>query len=214
MKNLIKKIRQPKILRVIIGVILVAVIVLVFLFLQKTSNRVEIDDSLIDAPIINISPSASGELTEMDAVEGHSVKTGDVLAVVGDQTIRAQTDGIIVSAPNQTGGIVSASAPTPLIEMIKTQDLRVDGTLDENKGLDSVKVGQVVSFTVDAFPGKTFWGYVDEISPTAKTTQLAFSISSERPTQQFDVYAKFDTSAYPQIKNGMSAKLTIFTGTN
>jgi multidrug efflux pump subunit AcrA (membrane-fusion protein) len=97
--------------------------------------------------------------------------------------------------------------------MINFADMRVAGTIDENKGLDKVKIGQTVSFTVDALPGTTFWGYVDEISPTAKQTQLQFSVSSERPTQQFLVYARFNSYAYPQIKNGMSAKMTVYTNT-
>jgi multidrug resistance efflux pump len=80
--------------------------------------------------------------------------------------------------------------------------------------LDQIKVGQVVSFTIDAFPGKTYWGYVDEVAPTAKTSQLSFSISSERPTQQFIVYARFNSAKYPEIKNGMSAKMTVYTKTN
>jgi multidrug resistance efflux pump len=97
--------------------------------------------------------------------------------------------------------------------MINFADMRVTGTIDENKGLDSVKIGQIVSFTVDALPGEIFWGYIDEISPTAKQTQLQFSVSSERPTQQFLVYARFNAYAYPQIKNGMSAKMTVYTNT-
>jgi len=209
MKNLFSTLRKPQNIRRIIIVILIVIVVGAYLYFQKTNNRVQIDNSLIEAPIISISPSSPGKLTELDAVEGHMVKTGDTLAVVGSETLRSDTDGMIISAPDEVGGDVSNQIP--LIQMIRTEDLRVDGTIDENKGLDALKVGQVVSFTVDALPGKTYWGYVDEIASSAKQTQLSFSISSERPTQQFDVYARFDANNYPQIKNGMSAKMTVFT---
>lgn len=211
MKKLIALLKNPRIIKRIATVIAILITVGAYFFYQISQGRIKIDNSQVSAPIINIAPSAPGKLTELDATEGHSVTTGDILAVVGTETIRAQADGLIVMTANQIGGNVSPAQP--LIQMIKTQDLRVAGTLDENKGLDKIKVGQAVSFTVDALPGKTFWGYVDEIAPTAKQTQLAFSISSERPTQQFQIYARFDSSAFPQIKNGMSAKMTVYTKT-
>lgn len=186
-----------------------AILIGSFTLYLKMSNRVFIDDSLINAPLVAINPSTSGVVEKILVTEGEHVHKGDALAIVGSQTLYAYTDGIIVSVNNQTGGTVNPQVT--LIQMINQNDLRVDGTIDENKGLDDIKVGQVVSFTVDALPGKTFWGYVDEISPTAKVTQAAFSISSERPTQQFDVFARFDSATYTAIKNGMSAKMTIYT---
>lgn len=211
MKKLIALLKNPKVIRKIAIVAAIIIIVASYYFYQTTQGRIKIDNSQTLAPLINIAPSAPGKLVELDATEGHSVKTGDILAVVGTETIRAQNDGLVVMATNQVGGNVSPAQP--LIQMIKTQDLRVSGTIDENKGLNQIKIGQAVSFTVDALPGKTFWGYVDEIAPTAKQTQLAFSISSERPTQQFQIYARFDSNSFPEIKNGMSAKMTVYTKT-
>lgn len=211
MKKIIALLKDPKVIRRIAVVAAIIIIVASYYFYQTTQGRIKIDNSQTLAPLINIAPSAAGKLTELDAIEGHSVTTGDILAVVGTETIRSQNDGLIVSAANQIGGNVSPAQP--LIQMIKTQDLRVSGTIDENKGLNQIKVGQAVSFTVDALPGKTFWGYVDEIAPMAKQTQLAFSISSERPTQQFQIYARFDSNSFPEIKNGMSAKMTVYTKT-
>jgi multidrug resistance efflux pump len=89
----------------------------------------------------------------------------------------------------------------------------VVGKIDENKGLKDIRVGQTVSFTVDALPGNTYWGYIDEISPSALAPAFSFSTSSERSTQQFNVYAKFDSSLYSLIKNGMSAKIVVYTRT-
>jgi len=97
--------------------------------------------------------------------------------------------------------------------MLNPQEMRIAGTIDEDKGLNMIKIGQAVSFTIDALPGKTFWGYVDEVSPSAKQTQISFSISSERPTQQFVIYARFNAGSYPEIKNGMSAKMVVYTRT-
>ena len=192
-------------------ILFIVLLVGAYVFYQKKTGRIFIDDSLVAAPVITISPTNAGKVTEMDAYDGEEVKKGDTLAIVSGNTIHADTDGLIISAANQTGG--SVSPQTQLIQMIRPVDLRVAGTIDENKGLDQIKVGQVASFTIDAFPGKTYWGFVDEVSPSAKQTQISFSISNERPTQQFVVYVRYDHTRYPEIKNGMSAKMTVYTRT-
>ncbi len=180
-----------------------------YLFFQGTTGRIRIDNSLIQAPVITISPSTTGKVYEINVKEGQMVQTGDILAIVGSQTIRADTEGLIIAASDITGSM--AGPQTALIQMIRPVNLRVVGTIDEDKGLTAIHVGQVVSFTIDALPGKTFWGYIDQISPSANTQTFSFSTSTERVTQQFTVYAKFNTTAYPAIKNGMSAKMTVYT---
>lgn len=208
-KKLFAQFRNPKVLRGLIAMILLVVIISGFLYYQKVRDRIFIENSLISAPIIPIAPVTSGTLNKLYVYEGEAIKKGDPIADVGNQTIRADADALVVKAANVEGSNVSIQ--NPVVSLIKLSDLRVDGTIDENKGLKDIKVGQPVSFTVDAFDGKTYWGYIDEISQTAKQTQIAFSISNERPVQQFEVFAKFDTSVYPEIKNGMSAKMTVFT---
>lgn len=207
--NVVKSKKFLKIAGIILAILLIIGAGILYL---KISERIFIDDSLIQAPTITLSPSSSGKVREIDVKEGQMVAKGDTLAVVGSETLRADTGGLITGASDLTGSTVNTQ--TQLIQMIRPVDLRVAGTIDENKGLNNIRVGQVVSFTVDAFPGKTYWGYVDEVSSTAKQTQLSFSISSERPTQQFIVYAKFDAGKYPEIKNGMSAKMTVYIKTH
>lgn len=211
MKNIISKLKNRKVIRTLIAVVLVLIIVGVFYFLETKTGRVSVENALVSAPIISVSSTTGGRLIEIDVEEGKPVKKGDTIAVVGSETIRSTTDGLVIMANNQVGG--SLTPLNPVAQLIDPSKMRVVGTIDENKGLDALKIGQVASFTVDAFPGQTFWGYVDQISPSAKQTQLSFSISSERPTQQFQVYVRFPATKYPELKNGMSSKLTIFTNT-
>ena len=65
-----------------------------------------------------------------------------------------------------------------VVATIDPNALRVVGELDENKGLNLIKVGDPVSFTVDAFGGQEFTGVVDEIAPTANQTGIVFNISN------------------------------------
>jgi multidrug resistance efflux pump len=210
MKNLFSKIRKN--LRLLLAVILIAIVVGGFYYWQIRKGRIFIDDSLINATIINVAPTTAGRLLEMEVQEGKFVKKGDTIAIVGGETIRSTVDGLVVMVNNQIGG--SLTPQNSVAQLIDPSQMRIVGTIDENKGLNKLRVGQVASFTVDAYPGQTFWGFVDEVSPTAKQTQLSFSISSERPIQQFQVYVRFPASKYPMLKNGMSAKLTVFTSTN
>lgn len=179
-----------------------------FIYLKKT-GRVFIEDSMVEAPVISLTPDNPGKLNELLVSEGDYVKKGDSIAVVGSNTVRTSTGGKIISVNRQLGANVSIQ--TPVAQMIDINNMRINGTIDENKGLNRVKVGQPASFTVDALPGKIFWGYVDGISESAKQTQISFSISSSRPVQQFSVYVKFNANGYPEIKNGMSAKMTVYT---
>ncbi len=215
MKNItsfFEKFKDKTFRRIFILVLLVVLLIGGVFYYFKKEGRVVIDNSQVSAPIINIAPESPGTLNEIDVNENQIVKKGDLLGVVGTQSIRAQTDGIIIQANKQIGSTLTGASS--LVQIMNLDDFRIVGTIDENKGLKDIKTGQVASFTVDAFPGQTFWGYINDVAPSAKQTQIAFSISNERPTQQFNVFVRFDANKYPQLKNGMSAKLTIFTKTN
>lgn len=210
MKNIIKKLKNPVVSRILIILFLVGLTVGgLFFYFKEMQGRIKIENSLVNAAIIPIAPTTVGKLRTVTVVEGQKVKKGDFLAEVGSEVVRAFSDGVVIETNKQIGAAVSPQ--TPIVKMINLNEMRISGTIDENKGFNQLKLGQVVSFTIDALPNKLFWGFIDEIAPTAKQTSMAFSISSERPTQQFEVFTRFNASAYPEIKNGMSAKMTVFT---
>jgi len=211
MKKLFSLFKNKKFTRTVVIALVLMLLWGAYVYFQQTTGRIFIDKSVIQAPVLTISPSSAGKVQEIDVKEGQAVQNGDTLAVVGSETLRADTDGLIISASDLTGSAVNQQ--TQLIQMIRPVNLRVVGTIDENKGLKDIRVGQSVSFTVDALPGNTFWGYIDEISPSALAPAFSFSTSTERSTQQFTVYAKFDSSLYSVIKNGMSAKMVVYTKT-
>lgn len=209
MKHLIQKIRQPKVFQTLISLLLVILLVGASVYYLKIQNRMFLENSVVNTPVTTLSPTVIGKLKQILVTEGQSISKGDAVAIVGSEVIHAYADGVVTMTDKQIGSIVTPQ--TPVVQTVNLNEMRIDGTIDENKGLSQVKIGQVVSFTIDAYPGQTFWGYVDEIGQTAKVSSLSFSISSERPVQQFEIFAHFDAQHNPQIKNGMSAKMTIFT---
>ena len=93
--------------------------------------------------------------------------------------------------------------------MIDPTQLRVVGQIDEDKGLTDIKVGDVAKFTVDAFGSKEYDGVVDEIGQTSQTSVIN-NIFNQRPTNEFDIYVRFNPARYPELKSGMSARVWVY----
>jgi multidrug resistance efflux pump len=190
------------------AVALVLVIVGGLLYWQSAATRVGIDTSLISAPVIDLSPTAPGQLQEVYVNEGDVVAANTPVAKVGDEIIKTKIAGEIVGVQNSIGK--SFNPGQAVVSMIDPLLLRVVGTIDENKGLDKIHTGQLASFTVDAFGSKQYQGIVDEVSPSSNQSDVVFNISDTRQTMQFNIKVRFDQNQYPELKNGMSAKLTVY----
>ena len=192
----------------VIGAIVVIGGVGAGLYYYVSSKTIYIDLSQIQAPLINLSPTNSGVLQAMYVNPGDMVTANEPVALVGNEVVEAQTAGEIVSVSNDIGQYMNTmTGQGTVATMIDPTQLRVVGNLDENKGLSDIQVGDAATFTVDAFGSQVFNGVVDEVSPTSEQSDVVFNISDQRPTNQFAVYVRFDPTQYPQLKNGMSAKI-------
>ena len=202
--------RNRMILRIMIVVFAVG-IVGGGLYWYVISQSVYIDESVIQAPLINLSPVNSGVLQAVFVQAGDMVTTDEPVAEVGNEIVKAQTNGEIVSIDQNIGEFEnSLTGQAVVATMIDPTQLRVVGHLDENKGLANVQVGDPATFTVDTFGSKQYEGIVDEVSPTSRASDVVFDISDERPTNEFDVYVRFDPAKYPELKNGMSARIWVY----
>ncbi|MFO1282401.1 MAG: efflux RND transporter periplasmic adaptor subunit [Burkholderiales bacterium] len=86
--------------------------------------------------------------------------------------ITAPVDGVVISRQVDAGQTVAASLNTPTLFTI-AQDLakmQVAVSIDETD-IGKIRGDQRVTFTVDAFPGRTFEGRVDQIRKAAQTVQ-------------------------------------------
>ncbi|MEJ2422308.1 MAG: efflux RND transporter periplasmic adaptor subunit [Acidobacteriota bacterium] len=82
-------------------------------------------------------------------------------------TVRAPISGIVESVSTQEGSTVAATfnAPT-FVTIIDLSRLEVDAYVDE-VDIGGVKGGQKATFTVDAYPNRSFQGQVEAIHPQA-----------------------------------------------
>lgn len=194
--------------KLLVTLIVFVAIIMVIIYFANSQAVVSIDTSEISAPVINLAPQASGILEKAFVKEGQMISADMIVAQVNGIPIRSKVDGLVISVQNTPGQVFSSQ--TPVVQMIDPLELRVIGHLEENKGLSDIRVGQKVIFTVDAFGARKYNGLVEEISPTSRSSVIAFSISSQRPEKQFDVKVIFNTHAYSELKNGMSAKMTVY----
>ncbi len=87
-------------------------------------------------------------------------------------SITAPVDGVVIARQVDAGQTVAASLNTPTLFII-AQDLRemqVDVAIDESD-IGRIALDQPVTFTVDAFPGRSFEGRVRQIRKSAQTVQ-------------------------------------------
>lgn len=193
----------------IMSMVVIFGLLFTFLFWLGKKNTVSIENSYLEAPITNLSPSTPGILNALYVKEGDTVEANSQVALVGSQILSTQEGGVVSFAEKVLGNYFSPGQT--VVSVVNTKEMKVVGAIEETKGLKDIKVGQRATFTVDAFPGKTYEGRVEQISPVSSDTGVVFSISDKRPVKKFNVKVAFDVSLYPELKSGMSAKITVHT---
>jgi len=97
---------------------------------------------------------------------------------VGDGTIRAPFTGVVSERYIEVGEYVQASSK--VLSMVQTGDLRLQLTVPE-ANVANVQVGADVSFTVAAYPDKTFHGTVKFVSAAVRETTRDLVIEAVVP---------------------------------
>lgn len=208
-RRLLRAIRTDALLLTLGALAVAAVACASFLYLRADAGRIVSDKAQITGTVIDLAPRSAGALEEVYARPGDAVQANAPVVRVGGELVKAKVAGEVLSVNDEIGTRFNPgqSAAT----MLDRSTLRVEVRIEEDKGLADIRPGQPAQFTVDAFPGKTFAGAVDEVSPTSRASGAVFSISDKRETKEFNVRIRFDAAAFPEIKNGMSAKVVIFT---
>ncbi len=116
--------------------------------------------------------------------------------------IVSPVDGTVVSRNITIGQTVAASFQTPTLFLI-AQDLtkmQVDTNVSESD-VGGARVGQKASFTVEAYPGRTFWGQVAQVREAPITVQNVVT---------YDVVVSVDNADLALLP-GMTANTRIIT---
>ncbi len=200
--------RARRIMIIALVVFVAAAIIVGLIYLDVVSKRVYAEKSEIDATQVTLSSKSGGILEELFVKEGDEIPADAVVARVGNELIKSKDAGIVISRQDAIGKLFGPGEA--IVTVIKPSDLRVVGRLEEDKGLKDVRVGQRVIFEVDAFGAKRYEGIIDEVSQTSRPSDVVFNISDQRQENEFNVKARFNLNQYPELKNGMSAKMWIY----
>jgi HlyD family secretion protein len=137
---------------------------------------------------------------EMDAAETAleaaraSVKSAEAALVRAETNLRYATihspiDGIVVSRSVDVGQTVAASLSAPTLFSIANDlsQMQLEASVDE-ADIGQIEPGQTVSFTVDAFPDRTFSGRVEQVrlAPTVVANVVTYTVIArvENPDQR------------------------------
>lgn len=118
--------------------------------------------------------------------------------------IKAPVDGVVIKRSVERGQTVAASLQAPELFIIaeNLSDMRVDTAIDESE-IGRIRNGQKASFTVDAFPGRTFEGRVNQIRKSAQNV-------SNVVTYMVEVNA---ANPRKELLPGMTANVRVVTDT-
>lgn len=200
--------KTRRIMIIVLIVFVIAASAVGLIYLDVISKRVYVEKSEIDASQITLSSKTGGILEEIYVREGDEVPANAVVAKVGNELVKSKDAGLVISRQDAVGKFFNPGET--IVTTINPSDLRVVGRLEEDKGLNEVKVGQRAIFEVDAFGAKQYEGIIDEVSQTSRPSDVVFNISDQRQENEFNVKARFNFSQYPELKNGMSAKMWIY----
>jgi HlyD family secretion protein len=116
---------------------------------------------------------AESQVTNVEAIVRQREAQLSQARIDLDRTvIRAPVDGIVIKRSIQPGQTVAASLQAPELFVIAQdlRDMQVEVAIDEAE-VSRVRVGQQVTFTVDAFAGRTFEGEVRQVRKAAQNVQ-------------------------------------------
>jgi membrane fusion protein (multidrug efflux system) len=86
---------------------------------------------------------------------------------LGDATVTAPITGIVAARPVNAGDVVAPG--TELYTIVDPSSVQLEASVP-SESLSMVKVGADVAFEVRGYPGQSFTGKVERISPTADPT--------------------------------------------
>ena len=180
----------------------------------RVPAKTEMDQAIADRDraLANLSAANANVVSARAALS--SAQTQRVRAV-----IRSPVTGVVLARQIDPGQTVAASFNTPTLFVI-AQDLRqmkLEVAIDE-ADVGNVKQGQRATFTVDAFPGKTFPAMITRVDVGSNlsvqdATSSSSTSSASSTTAQVVSYAADLSVANPdeQLRPGMTATADIVT---
>jgi HlyD family secretion protein len=176
---------------------------------DRAADRLRALQTGLNAPKVQAAQKnveqAEAALAQARAAVGQAEANLKVIdAQIAKLTISAPADGIILTRNIQPGEVVSPG--TVALTLANLSDLTLTVYIPEDR-YGEVALGQVVSVTVDSFPGETFRATVVHISDRAEFTPRNVQTVEGRKTTVFAIKLRLD-DPQGKLKPGMPADVT------
>jgi multidrug resistance efflux pump len=170
-------------LLVILVVAIVAAVLITVIYFINGSKYVSTDNAQIDGDKISVNAPTSGTLVDWQAKQGAHLSRNEIVGrirvaggfVQPQQAIRSPGDATVVVDNGVEGAFVPVG--TQLAVAYDYNKIFVTARVDET-AIDEVHTGEAVDISVDAFPGYSFQGTVQEIQGGAAGVFSAFPQSN------------------------------------
>ena len=204
-------------------------------FIYESVNYFKTDNASVSADTVKVMPLVSGTIESWNIQEGEDVKQGEVLgkqdvsslvssskvdqaalensadSILSKAEIKAPIDGKIVQSNVIKGSTAAAGATVAVLA--DTSNLYVKANIEETD-IFKIKVGQKVNVKIDAYPGKSFTGYVETISAATQSvitgsTSINTSGTYSKVTQLIPVKITLINDENLPLMIGMNATVKI-----
>jgi membrane fusion protein, multidrug efflux system len=120
----------------------------------------------------------NGAAQQYQALQAARARVTLARKAASDTVVRAPFAGLVAQRMVTTGDYVTRGMK--VAEVVRITPLRLELTVPE-QFVSEVTVGQAVSFSVDAFSGRTFLGNVRYVSPSLRADQRALTVEAVVP---------------------------------
>ncbi|MZP31103.1 HlyD family efflux transporter periplasmic adaptor subunit [Heliobacterium undosum] len=182
------------------------------------------DDARIDADMIKVGPEIAGRVMEIRVKEGDLVQAGETMVRLEEKNTTLQNrDAALVRAPG-TGMVMKknvndgelVSPGQRLFLLADFRNLYVSARIEETK-IHRLSVGEPVTLTVDAFPGRKLQGVVEQVGFAADSVFSLLPSSNVsgnfiKVTQRIPIKIKILDDQGLRILPGMNVIAKISTG--
>jgi HlyD family secretion protein len=169
---------------------------------RELSARQLIPANELDAAEVNRATAAAQVKSAEAAVSQARASVQQAQVNLSKTVITAPIDGIVISRAVDVGQTVAASmsAPTLFVLAADLTRMQLNASIDESD-LGAIASGQPVRFTVDAYPGQTFRGTVEQVrlSPVVVANVVTYAAIISAPNPEL------------KLMPGMTASLTVET---
>lgn len=155
---------------------------------------------IVSGSTVDAYSDVAGKVTKLYVSVGQRVEKDDPLAEVDPSrpgmtfntgVVKAPITGTVVALPAQLGMTISQAVPVARLAGAGSLEVR---TYVAERFISKMRLGLPVELTLDAYPGRTFYGRIRELSPTvdpvSRTMEVRATVQNENSALKAGMFAK------------------------